>query len=110
MVGRKKADGHSTVADLVERIRLIRQVVSGDSQRDFAKQIGIDMKRWNNFERGYPVPYVIIKLLVDQLPGMSADWIMFGWHRNLSTDWKKRLRQCNGQKHLTQEGDHRVRR
>jgi hypothetical protein len=90
----KKAVVERTPTDIdeyVARIKLLREITSGDSQNHFADKIGIDMKRWNNFERGYPLPRDVAFLLVDKLPGMSVDWIWFGWTGNLSPEWKRKL-------------------
>lgn len=80
------------IAEYVRRVCLIREIVSGDSQRDFAVKIGIDMKRWNNFERGFPVPRDVAFILVEKLPGMSVDWLWFGWEKNLSPEWRRKIK------------------
>lgn len=79
------------IADYVERLQLLREIISGDSQRDFAQKIGIDLKRWNNFERGFPVPRDVAIMIVDNIPGVSVDWIWFGWPNNLSQEMQTKI-------------------
>ena len=51
-----EADGFDVEA-YRKRLRIMREIVSGDNQTDFAKRLDIDFKRWSNYERGYgPVP------------------------------------------------------
>ena len=60
---------------VAERLRLLRKAVSGDNQTAFAARLGIDVRRWNNFERGSPLSKEIAFLLVQKVPGISLDWI-----------------------------------
>ena len=47
--------------------------------------------RWSNYERGYPVPRETAFLIVKAFPGMSVEWIWWGWLGNLSTDYKIKI-------------------
>lgn len=67
-----------------ERLRLLRQVVSGESQTAFSARIGIDPKRWNNFERGMPLSKEVAILLVKKFPDVTLDWIYLGNENGLS--------------------------
>lgn len=73
------------------RLRLLREVVSGDNQSDFARRLGIDFKRWSNYERGYPVPREVAFLLHRKFPGMSIEWIWFGSTTSLSAEYRDRI-------------------
>src|SRR4029077_867925 len=73
------------------RLRILREIVSGDNQTDFAKRLGVDYKRWSNYERGYPVPREVAFLLHDKFPGMSIEWIWFGKYSGLSSDYRERI-------------------
>jgi hypothetical protein len=75
------------------RLKLFRIAVAGDGseyQIDFAKKLGIDFKRWNNYERGYPVPREVAFLLRNKF-AMSVEYLWFGDEGNLSDTWKERL-------------------
>src|SRR5262252_221655 len=73
------------------RLQILREIISGDNQQEFADRLGIDMKRWNNYERGYPVPREIAFMLMQQFPGISIEWVWFGMTGNLSEHYAKRI-------------------
>ena len=81
--------------DYQRRLRILRQIISGENQQDFAERLGIDMKRWNNYERGYPVPREIAFLLMDKFPGISVEWIWFGMTGNLSQHYAKLIAEID---------------
>lgn len=66
------------------RLKLLREIISGENQQDFAERLGIPFKRWNNYERGYPVPRETAFTLLQRFPGISVEWLWFGWEGNLS--------------------------
>lgn len=75
-----------------QRLRLLREIVAGeDNQTEFCRILGIDFKRWNNYERGYPVPREVAFMLHSKLPGMSIEWIWFGKKSGLSPEYLKRI-------------------
>jgi len=73
------------------RLRIMREIVSGDNQTDFAKRLGIDFKRWSNYERGYPVPREVAFLLHHKFPGLSIEWIWFGSMSSLSAHYREKI-------------------
>lgn len=79
------------VKEYVFRLKVLRRVIADDNQIEFASRIGIDMKRWNNYERGYPVPREVAFILIKKFPGLSVEWIWFGWTGNLSPSFKKKI-------------------
>lgn len=60
------------------RLRLLRFAVSGGNQTAFAAKLGIEPRRWNNFERGSPLSKEIAILLAQRIPGVSLDWLYLG--------------------------------
>lgn len=74
-----------------KRLRIMREILSGDNQTDFAKRLGIDFKRWSNYERGYPVPREVAFLLRKEFPGMSIEWIWWGSYEALSPAYKEKI-------------------
>jgi DNA-binding XRE family transcriptional regulator len=81
------------IEEYVERLRMLREMVSGESQSDFAERIGIDLKRWNNFERGYPLPRDVAFTICETFKGLTPDWIWFGYPNNLSNEWRRKIEQ-----------------
>ena len=75
-----------------ERLKLLREIISGENQQDFAERVGVPFKRWNNYERGYPVPRETAFILMEKFPGMSIEWIWFGMEGNLSNAFRERIR------------------
>jgi DNA-binding XRE family transcriptional regulator len=86
-----KVDGFD-VAAYQARLRLLREIISGENQMDFAKRLGIPFKRWSNYERGYPVPRETAFLICKKFPGMSVEWIWWGWTGNLSENYAKKIK------------------
>lgn len=76
------------------RLRLMREIISGDNQTDFAKRLGIDFKRWSNYERGYPIPREVAFILHDKFPGMSIEWIWFGKTDSLSANYLQKIQMA----------------
>jgi transcriptional regulator with XRE-family HTH domain len=83
--------GRFIVEEYKERLKMLREIVSGENQQDFADRIGIPFKRWNNYERGYPIPRETAFILMEKFKGVSLEWIWFGMEGNLSTDFRQRI-------------------
>ncbi len=58
-----------------QRLKALRHMIAGENQTVFASKIGIEVKRWNNFERGSPLSKEIAILLVQKIPGLTLDWL-----------------------------------
>ncbi|QOG21351.1 hypothetical protein [Bradyrhizobium sp. SEMIA] len=74
------------------RLRLLREVVASGSQQAFADRIGIEMKRWNNYERGYPIPREIAFHLKEKLDEPLAEWLWWGLDKHLSPQFRAKLK------------------
>jgi DNA-binding XRE family transcriptional regulator len=85
-----KIDGFD-VAAYKNRLRLLREIISGENQVEFAERLGVPFKRWSNYERGYPVPRETAFTICKKFPGMSVEWIWWGWMGNLSEYYLKRI-------------------
>jgi transcriptional regulator with XRE-family HTH domain len=85
-----KIAGFDTAA-YQRRLKLLREIVSGENQQDFAERLGIPFKRWNNYERGYPVPRETAFLLMQRFPGLSIEWLWFDMKGNLSPFYRDRI-------------------
>jgi hypothetical protein len=82
------------VAAYKRRLQILRRITGNRDQTSFAKHLGIDYKRWSNFERGYPVPREMAFMLTSKFPGMSIEWIWFNTKAGLSTDYAKAIERC----------------
>jgi hypothetical protein len=63
---------------IAQRLKLLRTVCSGESQPQFAARLGVDFRRWNNFERGVPLSKEVALLLVQKFPDITLDWLFLG--------------------------------
>jgi hypothetical protein len=63
------------------RLTVLREAqMPGGTQTAFALKLGIELKRWNNFERGSPLPRDAAEIIVKKCPGISYEWL---WHGKL---------------------------
>ena len=76
---------------IAERLRLLRRVVSGDNQSTFAARLGIEPKRWNNFERAMPLSKEVAILIVKKFPDITLDWLYLGNPRGLTVKRQQEL-------------------
>jgi hypothetical protein len=68
-------------AAIARRLRALRHHVSGSghgSRADFAARTKIEYKRWNNYERGFPIRRDAAIHLVKTIHGLTLDWIYLG--------------------------------
>jgi hypothetical protein len=76
----------------IARLRIFREAVApGKTALDFTGKLGIDYKRWSNYERGYPIPREAAWLLRARWPGITAEWLWFGDEQGPSRKMLKRL-------------------
>lgn len=78
-----------------ERLRDLREKVHGftgrGGQKRFAEELGIDPKRWNNFERGFPLSKEVEDRLVAITPGLSINWLRTGEDDRMPLDLARKL-------------------
>lgn len=68
-------------AATARRVSVVRHMKMGSepgARVRFAEWLGIEVPRWNNFERGWMVPRLIGHKLCDNIPGMTLDWLFRG--------------------------------
>jgi transcriptional regulator with XRE-family HTH domain len=70
------------------RLKMLRRIY-GMNQTEFARFVGIAYKKWNHYERGFPVSRESIFILHQKLRGFSADWLWFG----VEADFEQMLEQ-----------------
>ena len=84
-------------AALAKRLRVLRNFVAGGahgSRAAFAARIGIEYKRWNNFERGFPIPRDMAIHLVQAIHGLTLDWIYLGREDGLPVKLQRELTEA----------------
>jgi len=86
-----KAESDEAVAD---RLKLLRRVVSGESQTAFAARLGIETKRWNNFERGSPLSKEVAFLIVKKFPNVTLDWLWLGNADGMPVRFQRELEEA----------------
>jgi plasmid maintenance system antidote protein VapI len=84
------------LTDETKRLIALRELHSGDNQTAFATLIGIDVKRWNNFERGSPLSKEIAFILVKKFPGLTTDWLWLGKEEGLPSRLQRELAEAVG--------------
>jgi hypothetical protein len=76
------------------RLQLLRQVVSGESQTAFAARLGIETKRWNNFERGSPLSKEVAFAIVRKFPNVTLDWLWLGRPDGMPVRFQRELEEA----------------
>ena len=72
----------------------LRHLVAGDNQTKFAAMIGLEVKRWNNFERGKPLSKEVAFILVRKIPGLTTDWLWLGNESGLPLKLQRELEEA----------------
>lgn len=74
------ADPDSDAARQFRLACLQEAKLPGQTQTAFAAKVGLDVKRWNNYLRGWPLPQDAALILIKAVPGITYDWL---WHGRL---------------------------
>lgn len=90
-MGNQRPDSDEAVS---ERLKLLRRVVSGESQTAFAARLGVETKRWNNFERGSPLSKEVAFLIVKKFPNVTLDWLWLGRPDGMPTRFQRELEEA----------------
>ena len=86
---------------VAERLTLLRSVVSGENQTAFAARLGIETKRWNNFERGMSLSKEVAFLIVQKFPDVTLDWLWLGIESGLPVRFQRELAEAGKAKTST---------
>jgi len=78
---------------VARRLQLLRLVVSGENQAAFAARLGIEAKRWNNFERKSPLSKEVAFLIVKKFPDFTLDWLWHGKTRGMPSALQRELEE-----------------
>jgi len=94
--------------EIARRLRMLRHMISGSeqgSQLRFANRVGIEYRRWNNFERGHPLPRDMAVHLIRAIPGITLDWLYLGRDDSLTVKLQRELREAGNALTLLEEGN-----
>lgn len=74
-----------------QRLIRLRKALGYEDGASFARALGISRARWNNYERGFPLPVEMALRVRDQCrrdgyPGLTLDWIYDGNADHLPVD------------------------
>jgi len=86
--------------DVAQRLRTLR-ALKGLSGPKFAEWLEVEYPRWNNWERGFPLPAPIALLLCRRFPGLTLDWLYRGRLEGLTLDLADRLGELESRKSST---------
>jgi hypothetical protein len=86
-------------SEVAKRLRALRFYLAGDNQTAFGKRYGIEVKRWNNFEREMSLSKGIAFLLVQKIPGLTLDWLYLGNEDGLPVKLQRELAEAGRQVH-----------
>ena len=84
-------------AAVARRLRILRQHIVGTSHGSkaiFAAKIGIEYKRWTNFERGSPLPRDMAIQVIRSIPGLTLDWLYLGRADGLPGQLQRELEEA----------------
>ena len=82
------------VDEAARRLETLRLAVAGGSQTAFAARIGMEVKRWNNFERGLPLSKEAAIQLVRRIPGVTLDWLFLGIEDGLPVKLQREIAEA----------------
>lgn len=89
-----KASNPSANQEVARRLTILRHAVAGESQTAFAQRVGIEVKRWNNFERSLPLSKDVAIMLVRKFPGLTLDWLFLGIEDGLPVKLQRELAEA----------------
>jgi hypothetical protein len=92
--GSMRNSNPSSNESVAERLKLLRWVVSGENQTAFAARLGIEPKRWNNFERAMPLSKEVAFLIVKKFPDVTLDWLWLGNEGGLPVRLQRELAEA----------------
>lgn len=79
-------------SDVSKRLVQLRAALGFDTQTAFAAFVGLDLKRYSNFENDLPLSRDAALTLVRKISGLSLDWLYLGREDALSIALASRLR------------------
>lgn len=81
-----------------QRLRNMRKRLGYPVQKTFAQILGIEPRRWNNFENSHPLSKEIARRLLEKFPGLDLDYLDRGNTDGLSIAMARRLGEMDAEK------------
>jgi hypothetical protein len=82
----------ATMDDQGSRLLRLREAMGISTQTAMAVALGIEVSRWNNFERSHsPLSLDVANRICARFPGVTLDWLIRGNPSGLPLDLAKRL-------------------
>lgn len=83
----------SSNPEVSKRLTLLREALEIPTHVEFAARYGFSMAQWNNFERGFALPRDSAIRLVQQIHGLSLDWLYFGNTAGMASGLLRKIEQ-----------------
>jgi DNA-binding XRE family transcriptional regulator len=77
-------NGHFDEKNYCRRLRVLRRYLDM-SQTELARMLEIPMKKWNHYERGYPLSRETVFKLYVKVPAITPWWLWFGDARGMDS-------------------------
>jgi transcriptional regulator with XRE-family HTH domain len=94
IVAMKRFPTKSDAAEIQRRLQVVRYLVAGDNQAEFARRLGVSRTRWNNIECGYPMSLNMAYMLTNLVPGLTIEWLTEGRDGYLPAALRTRLKDA----------------
>ena len=78
---------------LPQRLWAIQKLLGHMTQAAFARELGITPARLGNIYNGAELSKEVAFRLRERVPGLTLDWIWFGYWAGVSVELARRLRQ-----------------
>lgn len=79
------------VAKRLRQLRTAQGFPGRGGQTAFANHVGLGVKRYSNFENGYPIPRQAMDMILEKVPGVY-EWLKSGNEEHLSGTMLSKLR------------------
>lgn len=89
-----KAAQPRVMSPVSERLIALRIALGFETQTAFAKRYGFATTQYNNFENGKPLPATAAIRLVQQIHGLSLDWLYLGNTSAMASGLLRKIEQA----------------
>jgi hypothetical protein len=77
-----------------ERIQRLEEALYGTGRgaaTQMCRDLGIKIQRWHNVKSGRGLSVEMTSILVRRIPGLTSDWLLFGYWRTLTGEMLEKL-------------------
>ena len=90
---RRRSGSIAPVEPLPQRLWAVQRLLGHETQAEFARELGISPARLGHMFNGAPVSKEVAFLLRERVPGLTLDWIYFGYWAGIPIQLARKLRQ-----------------